>query len=412
MTKLLTGSFRSLDEPIDAPGDLTIENCPRLVRIAGPIRIQGNLTIRGCPRLETLPSDLEVPGTLNIRGCARLSHVPQTVRIGEDLKIVGRTRLQELPQLSVGRHVILKRSVRSLPAGFRVAGTLALASLKLKKTPADLHVGGNLLIRRCPELTEIGSGLHVGGGLELCFSEVESLPEVSVKHFVDLEGCAQLRELPRSVKAESLNLRGCRKLVRLPDVLVLRQVHGGSWPQIEWEHARPGRWFPASGELNLENCERVTELPSVLEARVVEVAGTSISRWPDVLREIPTRWRGTIVPPQVAFNPEILSAEEVFHYANVEVRRVLIERLGVEALLARLEPKVLDEDMDPGGARRLLRLDVPNEWRPWLYLECRCPSTGRLYHLRVPPDTASCRAAAAWLAGFDDPDDYHPIVET
>jgi len=42
----------------------------------------------------------------------------------------------------------------------------------------------------------------------------------------------------------------------------------------------------------------------------------------------------------------------------------------------------------------------------------RCPSTGRKYLLRVPPHIADCRAAAAWLAGFNNPDEYRPVQET
>jgi|GEM_PF-5634718 len=45
-------------------------------------------------------------------------------------------------------------------------------------------------------------------------------------------------------------------------------------------------------------------------------------------------------------------------------------------------------------------------------LNCRCPSTGREYLLRVPPMTKTCHEAAAWIAGFDDPRDYHPDQET
>ncbi len=41
-----------------------------------------------------------------------------------------------------------------------------------------------------------------------------------------------------------------------------------------------------------------------------------------------------------------------------------------------------------------------------------CPSTGRRYVLRVPPAIDTCRRAAAWLAGFDNADDYAPVLET
>jgi hypothetical protein len=44
-------------------------------------------------------------------------------------------------------------------------------------------------------------------------------------------------------------------------------------------------------------------------------------------------------------------------------------------------------------------------------LKVVCPSTGHLHVLRVPPHMRSCRQAAAWIAGFDNPDDYQPIIE-
>ena len=47
-----------------------------------------------------------------------------------------------------------------------------------------------------------------------------------------------------------------------------------------------------------------------------------------------------------------------------------------------------------------------------VFLHCRCPSSGREYLLRVPPTTSKCHAAAAWLAGFDNPDNYKPVKET
>ena len=46
------------------------------------------------------------------------------------------------------------------------------------------------------------------------------------------------------------------------------------------------------------------------------------------------------------------------------------------------------------------------------YLLCQCPSTGRQYLLGVPTTVRSCHAAAAWLAGFDDPAEYQPLKET
>lgn len=56
--------------------------------------------------------------------------------------------------------------------------------------------------------------------------------------------------------------------------------------------------------------------------------------------------------------------------------------------------------------RRLFRADSS-----FNLLEVTCPSTGTVYHLRVPPELASCQAAVAWTFARDSPD-YAPLVET
>lgn len=66
---------------------------------------------------------------------------------------------------------------------------------------------------------------------------------------------------------------------------------------------------------------------------------------------------------------------------------------------------------DAGGERRLLRVELQDD-EPLVVLAVSCPSTGHRYTLRVPPDAKSCRHATAWIAGFDNPDDYAPNKET
>src|SRR5262249_5598620 len=96
---------------------------------------------------------------------------------------------------------------------------------------------------------------------------------------------------------------------------------------------------------------------------------------------------------------------------NAERRRVMLDRLGYAAFLRQAQPTILDADNDAGGESRLLRIDFRSD-ETLMCLGMRDPSTGRQYLLRVPPTMANCRQAAAWLAGFDNPDDYHPLVET
>ena len=73
--------------------------------------------------------------------------------------------------------------------------------------------------------------------------------------------------------------------------------------------------------------------------------------------------------------------------------------------------RTLDRDTDAGGPRQLLHIAIPED-EDLVGLNCFCPSTGRQYLLRVPPSLTTCHQAAAWLAGFDDPDRYHPDIET
>jgi hypothetical protein len=96
---------------------------------------------------------------------------------------------------------------------------------------------------------------------------------------------------------------------------------------------------------------------------------------------------------------------------NAELRRVMLERMGYEAFLADAEAEVLDQDRDPGGDRRLLRVTLTGD-EDLVCVSVICPSTGRQYLIRVPPAITTCRAAVAWIAGFDNPDDYRPLVET
>src|SRR5581483_7212911 len=96
---------------------------------------------------------------------------------------------------------------------------------------------------------------------------------------------------------------------------------------------------------------------------------------------------------------------------NAERRRVLLDRYGYGRFLQDSDAEILDADRDPGGERQLLRVKLKDD-EDLVAMSCFCPSTQRQYIIRVPPATQSCRHAAAWIAGFDDPNDYRPILET
>lgn len=58
----------------------------------------------------------------------------------------------------------------------------------------------------------------------------------------------------------------------------------------------------------------------------------------------------------------------------------------------------------------LYRLDV-SDGEPIFAVQVHCPSTGRMYLLRVPPTVRTAREAVAWT--FDVPAEaYRPFAET
>lgn len=123
-------------------------------------------------------------------------------------------------------------------------------------------------------------------------------------------------------------------------------------------------------------------------------------------------WHGTRVPQHVIEQPERITAHQVLAERNAEVRRVMLERMGIGRFVRDADPEVLDTDTDGAGQpRRLLAVDV--DWvRGGRMVVCqvRCPSTGHEYLLPVPPETRTCRAAVAWTMGLHA-SEYAPLVE-
>lgn len=127
-------------------------------------------------------------------------------------------------------------------------------------------------------------------------------------------------------------------------------------------------------------------------------------------------WRGVLVPRCVIEDPRGKDPLEILRVDNAEVRRAWLESYGLADALGSLvdlgKAKVVDVEPDP-EPRRLLRIIAirdTDEERPQ-YVEVRCPSTGRMYHLRVPPNVRTCTEAVAWTFRVDA-DEYKPKVQT
>jgi hypothetical protein len=97
--------------------------------------------------------------------------------------------------------------------------------------------------------------------------------------------------------------------------------------------------------------------------------------------------------------------------------------MGIQRFMRESNPAIVHQDVEASGnVRQLLLVELPSaidEWtdrpiqeEPIVMLSVTCPSTAHHYMLRVPPHMQTCHQAAAWVAGFDDPERYQPVMET
>ncbi len=84
--------------------------------------------------------------------------------------------------------------------------------------------------------------------------------------------------------------------------------------------------------------------------------------------------------------------------ANLERRRVIEERLGLEQFIALVGERCIDQSK----RGKLMEIDLPGDpQRVAHYLQVRDPSTNRQYYLRVPPSITTADEAVAWTFGLD-----------
>lgn len=314
------------------------------------------------------------PASLHVRGHLDLSGQPiEALPAGltvEVLTLSGCTRLRTLPPgLQVRRlHLNGCTGLEALPAGLRCY-ELEMQDTPITHLPADLRVEYRLDLTNCAALTTLPTGLKVGVLILRDCTALTALPEGLTVYFLDIAGCVDLRTWPASaaVQIGCLNIRGCRSLTALPAGLA----------NLAW----------------------------------IDLADSGVAALPAALQDVRLRWRGVPVDRRVVFHPETITAHEVLEELNAEKRRVLLERMGYDAFIAGSHAEVLDRDTDPGGPRQLLRVALPDD-EPLVCVAVRCPSTARQYVIRVPPTTRTCHQAAAWIAGFDNPNDYRPVMET
>ena len=256
--------------------------------------------------------------------------------------------------------------------------------------------------------------------LDLSESEIERLPPHLTVSILDLRECDFLRKLPRHLTVRSLNISRCRQITETPPDMVVEHMEFIAENCVNL--TKLNGTFRNLARMNLRGCTNLRSIPEGVEVtRWVEIGGTQIRKFPKSLSDVILRWNGMELEHRIVFNPETITAKEVLQTDNAEMRRVKLQFMGYQRFFEEAKPDILDQDTDAGGPRQLLCLkfnrNQPNDYRyqedePLVCVSYKCPSTGRQYVVRVPPNITKCKQAVAWIAGFDNPNDYHPMYET
>jgi hypothetical protein len=108
-------------------------------------------------------------------------------------------------------------------------------------------------------------------------------------------------------------------------------------------------------------------------------------------------WKGIMVPEQIIEQPETITAKGILKENNTEIRRAMVDIIGIEKFIVDSKGKTLDEQ----GEYELL--EVPYlDGGQMIALKMRCPTTSAIYVHTVHPNCTNVEQALAWKRGEDD----------
>jgi len=265
-----------------------------------------------------------------------------------------------------------------------------MSKTSVTQLPESLQVEYRLNLTDCTALESLPDGLKVGSLVLSGCTALQELPAGLDLNFLDITGCSQLTVWPESgrLKFGRLRASGCTGLTELP------------------------AWLQNLSQLDVRNCTSLKTLPAGLQVSSwIDLANTKITELPDSMQNAIIHWGGVPINQQIAFHPETIPAQSILEEPNSELRRVMLARVGFQKFFQEVDAEILDTDQDPGGQRQLLRVPLEDD-EALVCVSVNCPSTARQYLIRVPPLMKTCHQAIAWTAGFNNPDDYRPFIET
>jgi hypothetical protein len=109
-------------------------------------------------------------------------------------------------------------------------------------------------------------------------------------------------------------------------------------------------------------------------------------------------------------HPDRIDARRVLQIENVDQRREVIRRMGMERIVGQLKPMILDtERREVGGEYRLLAVDM-NHGEPWRFLQMVNQSTSVTHIEAVPRECETVRQAINWRSSQNINKDWFPTI--
>lgn len=291
--------------------------------------------------------------------------------------------------LDYQNYLLLKKINRNTDTKIR-AYNLQLQKSNIKKLDSRFEIYNRLNLSDCENLTTLPKNLEVN---QLILSR-----------------CTALKKLPHGLKVRALDIRGCTGLTETPPDMMVEEMEiiaDGCTNLIKIDGI-----FSKLVRASFRGCTALRFLPpDFYVEQWVDIGQTQIENMPINFGHVEVRWNSVRIPTKVVLEPENLTAKEILDERNIEIRRAMIERVGREKFIELAKPKVIDRDEDKGGKRELLKIELQRD-EDYIVLAVTCPSTGRRYLIRVPPSMTKCKDAIAWTAGFENAQDYNPVVET
>lgn len=124
---------------------------------------------------------------------------------------------------------------------------------------------------------------------------------------------------------------------------------------------------------------------------------------------------GATIPTWIITHPERITPAHIESQPNLEIRRVLLDRYGMERWLIDTGAVPIDTDRDLHGPRALYAIPMGRARLKVVLLHNSTPErdgTRKRYPLKVPPETMTCQEGVAWSWGITDPARYAPTMES